>query len=72
MVGLMMLVLLGRRARVFTSDDCLQNGPPHPLFVKMYTRASYALLMLTCVQWPSFLLTAFFFYGDPGMFAFVF
>lgn len=32
----------------------------------MHTRASYALLALTCVQWPSFMLAAFVYYKDPG------
>lgn len=32
----------------------------------MHTRASYALLALTCMQWPAFFLAAFVYYKDPG------
>ena len=44
----------------------VQEEAAHPRFVRMHARASYALLALTCVQWPSFLLAAFFFYKDEG------
>ena len=44
----------------------MQEEAAHPRFVRMHARASYALLGLTCVQWPSFLLAAFFFYKDNG------
>jgi hypothetical protein len=43
-----------------------QEEAAHPRFIEMHTRASYALLGLTCVQWPSFLLAAFVYWEDPG------
>lgn len=43
-----------------------QEEAAHPRFARMHTRASFALLALACVQWPSFFLAAFVFYGNAG------
>lgn len=51
---------------VFITRRQMQEEESHPLFVQMYTRASYIILVLSFVQWPSFFLAAFVFYQQPG------